>query len=214
MDHAWPELRPLHIPERIRCLREWGWTADQSDYWPYHLQQRSLRAPPNMIINDFFYAQWSSFQDLPRPEVDPLVESDALLEAQFIGMKVNGDVGRCGLIVDLRTALQIRRPNTAIIVADKVQEARWEMDPISAKTVWNIVASTTARGGSGYTFTAWTHPSGEVRVTARRLAYFGLSGQGLMDVPPDLSSDPEHVIRAGFADWESNVRVLDGSLVT
>lgn len=167
-----------------------------------------------MIISDFLHGDSSSIPVVARPDTDPLVESDALLEAQILSLTVRGDVGRCAVIIDLRTALHIRGLHAALIVADDLHAARWEVEPIPVRTVWNVVASEVSRVGDSARFAAWTHPAGQVTVTARRLAYYGLVVDDLPEAPADLTSDSEEVIRAGFPQWDSEAHIVAASFLT
>jgi hypothetical protein len=62
---------------------------------------------------------------------DPLRETDALQEACLLDCRVCPLTGRAGLLLDMRTALQYRTGNAALLVVRGLRSFRWS--PVRAK---------------------------------------------------------------------------------
>lgn len=109
---------------------------------------------------------WSQRRDLAaaKPEMDPLVEANALQEAQLLDVRVHAVASAVGLLFEMRTALQLRRGNAALLVVHGVRELTWATGPrASVTTAWSVVGSTPIVEGQGFALTSTSfriHDSG------------------------------------------------------
>jgi hypothetical protein len=76
------------------------------------------------------------------PDMDALTEAGALTEAQLLDVRVHALTSTVGLLFDLRTALQLRGPNTGIVGVRGVREFSWSAEHrVTRRTAWNVVDS-------------------------------------------------------------------------
>ncbi len=93
-------------------------------------QERSLQPHPDfmMHIEDLFTGAADGMTAAPI-DWDPLRERDALLEVGLLDCRVCPLTGRSGLLLDLRTALQYRTGNAALLVVRGMRSFRWRETP-------------------------------------------------------------------------------------
>ena len=86
---------------------------------------------------------------IPAPEMDPLVEHDALQEAQLLDLRIHALSSTAGLLFELRTALQFQHGNAALLVVHGLLNSRWRaVGRSGGRTAWTVVGSA-MRTGSG-----------------------------------------------------------------
>ncbi|MFV0462523.1 MAG: hypothetical protein ACK5MP_04905 [Nostocoides sp.] len=74
--------------------------------------------------------------------MDPLTESDALQEAQLLDVQLDAVREQLALLFELRMALQLREPDTGVLVARGVREFSWTAPPRSSlRTAWSVGGS-------------------------------------------------------------------------
>ena len=93
-----------------------------------------------MPRRDVLNGTMASFREYAGlPEADPLRESDALQEAQLLDVRLDAVRGQVALLFELRMALQLREPNTGVLVARGVREFGWTAPSRSTqRTAWGV----------------------------------------------------------------------------
>jgi hypothetical protein len=140
--------------------------------------------------------------------MNPLVEDDALQEAQLIDVRFDALDVTVGLLFDLRGALQLREFNTGLLIARGVRELAWSGPARGAElTAWTVGSSRpwVEVGSVGVRLSMWPAPGAQLNVAARSAEFVTGDVPDLPDAPPDLGDDDPRVIRSGFANWRSLV---------
>lgn len=159
-----------------------------------------------MSVEDLLWA-WPNLT-ATTPEMDPLVEADALQEAQLLDLRVHALSSTVGLLFELRTALQLREGNAAVLAVHGVREFTWlaELRP-SGFTAWNIVGSQPESDGQTFSLALDCMPHSQLRLVAANAAFYVIDVPGLGEQPPDYSGD-EAVIKTRLASWGSPFSVV------
>jgi hypothetical protein len=145
-------------------------------------------------------------------EMDPLRERDALQEAQVLDVRLDAVRSAVGLLFELRVALQLRRPNTGVLVVPNVRALSWDAEARStARTAWNVVGSTPQTRERSFGLTLGTSPNARLSLQGGSAAFFAGNVPNL-DRIPDYFEDSESVVRAGIAGWHSQFTPDSGLL--
>lgn len=137
------------------------------------------------------------------PEMDALTESGALQESQLLDVRVCALTSTVALLFDLRTALQLRDANTAVIVARGVREFLWSAERReTARTAWNVIGSEPARGDL-FSLSLAFFPRARLQLASETAEFYVGDVPGLDPAPPDYGIDDEARIKAGLAAWGS-----------
>jgi len=147
--------------------------------------------------------QWSGITR--EPEMNPLVEPDAMREAQLLDVRLDALRSTAGLLFELRTALQLRAANTGVLVACGVRELSWSAGRrTTAKTAWTVDGWIPGSAGGRFVleFGLWPTPGAFVRLESEGAAFFTGNVTGL-DFIPDYGEDDEATVRANLANWGS-----------
>jgi len=137
------------------------------------------------------------------PVMDALSEAGALQEAQLLDVRVCALTSTVGLLFDLRTALQLRTANTAVVVGRGVQEFSWSAEHRkTARTAWNVAGSEPARGDL-FSLSLAFFPRASLRLVSERAEFYVGEVPGLGATPPDYGFDDDARIKAGLAAWTS-----------
>ena len=145
------------------------------------------------------------------PEVNPLVEQDALLEAQVLDVRLDAMRGVLGVLFELRVAMLMRESNVGVLVASGVEDFRWVVEPRrTGLTAWNVLASSVEQEPAGLRFSIGCYPDAEMSLRARSLVYLNCHADEIGEVPPDYTGDVE-MVRASVVRWESEIDVVSGS---
>lgn len=148
-----------------------------------------------------------------RPEMDPLTEADALVEAQLVEVLIISTVLRCGLLFDLRQALQLRRGNTALLLFDGLREFDWVADRWeTARTAWNVVSSTPESDDRGMALLLDFFPDARAHVVAGRAAFYVGNVPHLLDRPPDFGDDSDATIAEQMATMQSVFEIASAAV--
>lgn len=140
---------------------------------------------------------------VPR-EADPLREPDALQEAQLLAARVEALPSTVGLLFELRTAMQLREANTAILVARGVREFAWSAEPRSTdKTAWNVVGSEPKPAGWPFEMEINFIPQARLQLVAENMEFYVGNVGGLGIGLPDYGIDDDATVRANLAHWQS-----------
>lgn len=145
------------------------------------------------------------------PEVDPLVDRDALREAQVLGVRVDVVSGIAGVLFEFRVAMHMIETNTGVLVATGVEDFRWAAESRStALTAWNVLASSVEQESAGFRLKLSCFPDADLSLRAASLTFFNCQVLAIAEVPPDYTSGEESV-RSSLAGWHSEIDVVSGS---
>jgi hypothetical protein len=151
---------------------------------------------------------------LDRPPIeagsfDILRDQDSLEEAQLVGVRFDAIDRILGILVDLRTSLQIRDAEAALIVVRDVDRIAWENAPVfETRTSWTIMRSTSRAGRGSVQVQLQFLPDG--RLNAVGLAAECIVGRipQLPETPPDYNVDSDDLIRLRTPAWGSEMEPL------
>ena len=148
------------------------------------------------------------------PEADPLREPDALQEAQLLAARVEALSSTVGLLFELRTAMQLREANTAILVARGVHEFTWWAEPRStSKTAWNVVGSEPRPTNCPFEIDIDLVPRSRLRLVAESAEFYVGDVEGLELQLPDYGIDDDATVRANLADWRSSFSPMSATFL-
>jgi hypothetical protein len=144
--------------------------------------------------------------------VDPLIENDALQEAQLLDMRVHALSSTVGLLFELRTALQFEYGNAAILVIRGVRQANWRaVERVGEWTAWSVVGSVMRAYSGLLELNLTLSPSSSIEIHGTNAEFYVLDVPEVGDVPPDYCSDGEGLIRSGLPGWGSSFSLLRAS---
>ena len=149
-------------------------------------------------------------EGLAEPEVDPLTEADALLEAQVLEILFDVKRATLGVLFELRTAAIMTESNAGVLVAQGVHSFSWQGEQRDTKlTAWTVLTSEVKRT-SEVSLDLQFHPHAQITLTASSLHYTNCNVATIGDVPPDYSEDfaSTHPL---LANWESKIDLVSGS---
>jgi hypothetical protein len=156
-----------------------------------------------IIIEDLLSEEPALHRFAAQPEMDPLTETDALQEAQLLGIRFDAVRSTVGLLFELRLALQLRAANTGVLVAHGVRQLAWTASArMTVRTAWNVVASTPRCADRLFQLSLWTSPDGELGLTAESAVFYVGDVAGLDEIP-DYIDDDDATIRDRIAGWHS-----------
>jgi hypothetical protein len=138
-----------------------------------------------------------------KPEMDPLSESDALLEAQVLDVHVDALRASVAVLLEMRLALQLREGNTALLVARQVTDFVWRAERrATARTAWNVVGSEASVSGKSLELRIGLLPWGEMFLRAGSAAFYIGDVPGLVEIP-DYGLASESELNLMIAHWDS-----------
>jgi len=140
-----------------------------------------------------------------KPEMDALTEQDALQEVQLIDVRLETLTSTAWLLFDCRQAIQLRIPNTAVLVVKGVRRLVWSGEEWGRgpRTAWNVVGSTPLAREGIFSLKLAFFPNARLELEALSAEFFVGNVPGLSDAPPDFVEDEEETIRADMASWQS-----------
>lgn len=139
-----------------------------------------------------------------KPEMDPLTEDDALMEAQVLDVRFDALRSRVAVLFELRLALQLREGNTGLLIADGVTAFAWDSAPRkTARTAWNVVGSVGRATGGSFEMRLGMLPQGDLLLRARSAAFYSGDVPGLVEIA-DYGEASEPELYAKLARWESD----------
>ena len=156
-----------------------------------------------MIIEDLLWA--SGLQRYAsKPEMDPLRDPDALIEAQLLDVRVHVRTSTAALLFGMWTALQIREGNTAVLVAHGVRSCSWMAERRRGRSsAWPAGSSGTTLVGGLLNFDIGFLTGARLHLSAESMAFFVGDVPPRVGPPPDYGDDDEATIRAGLPGWRS-----------
>lgn len=149
---------------------------------------------------------------IPAPEMDPLVEHDALQEAQLLDLRIHALSSTAGLLFELRTALQFQHGNAALLVVHGLLNSRWRaVGRSGGRTAWTVVGSAMRTGSGLLEMDVALSPDSSVTIRGTSADFYVLDVSGIGEVPPDYCSGTESDIRSGLPGWGSSFSLLQAS---
>lgn len=163
-----------------------------------------------MVIEEFLQSR-RQFA-VSKPEMDPLREADALQEVQLLDVRVWSLTSTVGMLFELRTALQFKEGNAALLVVRGLREFQWG----AARGPWVLSSLTVVS----------SRPTAEDDLFVLRLGFFpdavsnirGCSGEfyvvkvpDIGEAPPDYSDGDEKRVRGLLPNWTSPCSLLQAS---
>lgn len=141
------------------------------------------------------------------PEADALTEVDALQEAALVDLCTDVIGGRVELLFDLRTALQFRMADTAVLVVSGV--VRFELDRTPQKAARRlgtpyVMSSVPAIDGDWLELQLVCLGGWSVRVRGRGAEFYVGNVVGLPEVPPNFVEDDDATVARGLQSWNSD----------
>lgn len=141
--------------------------------------------------------------------VDPTLDTDALQEAQLIGLQLDARLGVLALIFDMRVAISLRQGNTGLLVVRGARQIVWEAESRSTtSTAWNVMSSSTVWQQGGLKFDLQLWPDAILSALGDSAQYFALDAKGIGLVPPDYTTADEPSIKEQIAHWHTDATVV------
>lgn len=148
---------------------------------------------------------------LPPPGYDPLGAEDAFAEGQLVGFLMDVQESAFAALLDLRTAIQLRSTNVAVVVARHTVAVDWTADRrLTPRTAWNVVRSIALTTPSSVMFELEFFPSAALRLEANRIECYLGTIEDLPKAPPDLSGS-RRVVERGTPRWSSEIVLVANS---
>jgi hypothetical protein len=164
-----------------------------------------------ITVEDLIWAP-SRVLGTPGPDVDPLIENDALQEAQLLDLRVHALSSTVGLLFELRTALQFEYGNAAILVIRGLQHANWRaIERGGERTSWSVVGSVMRTRPGLLELNITLSPSSSIEILGTNAEFYVLDVPEIGEAPPDYCSDGEGRIRSGLPSWGSSFTLLEAS---
>lgn len=138
-----------------------------------------------------------------KPEMDPLTESDALLEAQVLDIQVDALRGMVAVLFEMRIALQIREGNTGLLVAHQVTDFSWRAERRStSRTAWTVTGSEPSISHSEFGLRVDMFPHAELVLRAGSGAFFSGNVPNIPEIP-DYGLADDSRLESMIASWDS-----------
>jgi hypothetical protein len=139
------------------------------------------------------------------PETDALVDLDALQEADLVNVRFDADDSSVVMLLDLRTALQFRLANTAVLVLRGVEELHWARGEHGGPGRWAHYVMSSKPGVDRDRVTLELVCLGGWRFSAISAAaeFFVGDIPDLPGAPPNFVEDDEQTITDGMPSWDS-----------
>lgn len=157
-----------------------------------------------MIVEDLFHDPLRrSFAAMP--EMDALRDADALQEADLVAVRVDVTRSIVALLFDLRSALQFRMANTALLVGHGVQRFAWSrgIEPRAGRGAHYVMSSRPNNEHQRFAIAIGCLQSSKLDLEAVSAEFFVGDIPGLSESPPDFGRDDEATIEAGMPGWGS-----------
>jgi len=138
-----------------------------------------------------------------QPEMDPLTEDGALLEAQLLDIRFDALRSTVGLLFEMRTAWQLREANTGVLVCRGVREIFWEAEPRTTdKTAW-VVGESTPNNENRLFGLSLGMFGAFLSLVAESAAFFCGDVPGLVRRIPDYGREQDAAVRSQLPGWHS-----------
>jgi len=139
------------------------------------------------------------------PETDALTEVDALQEADLVEARFSVGESSLALLFDLRTALQFRLANTAVLVLHGVEQSHFDCDEAGGarRVAHYVMSSKPSVDGGRFAIDLVCLRGLRLRAVAASAEFFVGDVIGLPEAPPNFVEDDEQTIAQGMPAWDS-----------
>ncbi len=139
------------------------------------------------------------------PETDALTEVDGLQEADLVDARLIVADASLAVLFDLRTALQFRMANTAVLVMHDIGQVDWARGepPGSRRVAHYVMSSKPGVKGGLFTLELVCLRGWRLNAVASSAEFFVGDVPELPEAPPNFVEDDERKIAAGMPTWES-----------
>lgn len=143
---------------------------------------------------------------------DPLKESDALLDAQLLDCRVCPTANRAALLLDMRTALQYRTGNSALLVVRGLESFHWSGAKQALELMaYTIMSSEPAAEDAGWSMDLDFFPASRLSVGGEVADFYLLNAGGATEVQPSYADNNLDQVRHGLPWWDSECTILQSS---
>ncbi|MEN0133862.1 MAG: hypothetical protein AAGC80_01870 [Rhodococcus sp. (in: high G+C Gram-positive bacteria)] len=139
---------------------------------------------------------------------DPLRIDDLLQECALLDVRHFASSSVVGLLLDLRTALQLDVGNTALVVVGGISSYSWASDTTDADTMMRtVVGSHPTLSDTEYELEVTCSPRSTLRLKGKWASFFEGNVRSIGESQPDLTSDDAATLVSGFPNWQSEMEV-------
>lgn len=140
------------------------------------------------------------------PETDALTEVDGLQEADLVDVRLLAGEASLALLFDLRTALQFRMANTAVLVMREVERFSWTCAerPGSHRVAHYVMSAKPDVKQGLFTLDVVCLRGWHLDAEASSAEFFVGDVPQLPEAPPNFIEDDERAIAAGMPAWDSD----------
>ncbi|MFD6414333.1 hypothetical protein [Nocardia asteroides] len=143
---------------------------------------------------------------------DPLRETDALQEVGLLDCRVCPLTGRAGLLLDMRTALQYRTGNAALLVVRGLASFTWSEEPLERNLLsFAIMSSLPSEARKTWRMELDLVPDGRLSIAGMAAEFHLLDAAGVPDAIPDYTDRILSEVQEGLPRWDSECRVLQSA---
>lgn len=138
------------------------------------------------------------------PEMDALVDCDALEEADLVDVRFGADDSSLAMLLDLRTALQFRLANTAVVLRG-VEEFRWVTGGPrgSRRAAHYVMSSQPGVQTDRFTLELVCQRGWRLNAIATSAEFFVGDIPDLPEAPPNFVEDDEQRVADAMPAWDS-----------
>ncbi|MFE5513014.1 hypothetical protein ACFQ9J_20970 [Streptomyces sp. NPDC056529] len=165
-----------------------------------------------MILIEDLFTETATAAPANPIDWDPLREADALQEVGLLDCRVCPLTGRAGLLLDMRTALQYRTGNAAVLVVSGLSSFQYSEESLERDLLpFAIMSSTPLPTRRQWQMRLSLFPDGELSMTGARADFHLLEAEGLPPAPPDYTGRHLNDVKPELPWWNSLCTVLQSS---
>ncbi|WP_370614484.1 hypothetical protein [Mumia sp. Pv 4-285] len=165
-----------------------------------------------LVLEDLMGADVRPPKNTERPEVDPLVDADAMEEAQLLDVRIDALRRTVGLLFELRVAMNLRHSDVAVVIAHGVRDFAFEPHRWYPKlTAWSVGIWTPSASNEYFNLEFGMDPDADCRLVADRACFYGVEVPGLPANPPDYTTYDDDLIRSGLPSWQSQFTLVNAT---
>lgn len=139
---------------------------------------------------------------------DPLRIEDMMQECALLDVRHFASSSALGLLLDLRTALQLDVGNTALVVIGGISSYSWVSDTAEADTMMRtVVGSYPTLTDTEYKLEVTCSPRSAFHATGKWASFYEGNVRSIGESQPDLTSDDPASLASGFPNWQSELEV-------
>lgn len=138
------------------------------------------------------------------PEMDAITDRDALQEADLVDVRLTAVGGWLAVLFDLRTSLQFRLANTAVLVMRGVQRVDLVLGESGEhRSAHYVMTSVPAVRGALFSVELVCLNGWRLSSAATAAEFYVGDVAGLPPTPPNFMEHDERVVQAGMPSFES-----------